>query len=103
MPPEDIESKAKEVSFKSDVWAFGILMFEMCTFQRGYHWITEDDDIVKIIKEGNLPSKDLEKDGVEYDFFVNLIGNCWIINPDERWEMKRISKAFEKSPDDESK
>jgi len=96
MPPEDIKNKGIFISEKSDVWAYGIFMFELISFKRGFYYLQKDESILDLIKKGELPCKEEDlKKYVPDDNMRALILDCWIIDIEDRITMTEVGNKIE--------
>uniref|UniRef100_A0AC35GLK5 Non-specific protein-tyrosine kinase n=1 Tax=Panagrolaimus sp. PS1159 TaxID=55785 RepID=A0AC35GLK5_9BILA len=90
MAPETL-SKRPDFSFKSDVWSFGILCYEI--YNEGIKpWIDENDmkKLCHMIKDGHKPILP-EKTPKE---MKKLINQCWSLTPSERPDFKVLQAAI---------
>jgi len=76
-------------SKKTDVWAFGVTIWEIMTNQEPYPNPEEDCD--SLLREGrNLPLS-----SIPYPSLQKLLLSCWEINPNTRPTMKSIGVILE--------
>ncbi|PAV91911.1 hypothetical protein WR25_13979 [Diploscapter pachys] len=76
-----------EFSSKSDVWSFGVTLYEFYSLgQRPYHDIASSD-LMAYLKEGNrLPKPELCPDEM-----YELMEKCWSMNPEDRLSFDEAS------------
>ena len=93
-PPEAFEDIFSE---KTDVWSFGVLLWELCSHgQRPYNEITlntkeDKQNFVENLKAGLLT---LDKPQYcSYDFYV-LMKHCWRLNANMRPTFKEINAEY---------
>lgn len=93
--PEAIQKKV--FSTKSDVWSFGILLWEIYTFGRNpYPRIPLDQVLTKVLQNYRMEMPDNCPPNV-----YNLMKQCWYPEPGKRPSFKQIS-ALLKEPDRET-
>uniref|UniRef100_A0A914D5Q1 Protein kinase domain-containing protein n=1 Tax=Acrobeloides nanus TaxID=290746 RepID=A0A914D5Q1_9BILA len=80
----------KIFSEKSDIWAFGILAYEMFTFGRAPYEALNDDEIFEFLKQGNR----LERPSNVNDQLYEVMMDCWNADPDSRPSFKALEKTF---------
>ncbi|CAB4057372.1 Fibroblast growth factor receptor,Tyrosine-protein kinase ABL2,Tyrosine-protein kinase receptor Tie-2,Tyrosine-protein kinase transforming protein Abl,Tyrosine-protein kinase FRK,Angiopoietin-1 receptor,Fibroblast growth factor receptor 2,Fibroblast growth factor receptor 1,Tyrosine-protein kinase ABL1,Proto-oncogene tyrosine-protein kinase receptor Ret,Myoblast growth factor receptor egl-15,Tyrosine-protein kinase receptor Tie-1,Tyrosine-protein kinase isoform SRK1,Tyrosine-protein kinase Abl,Fibroblast g len=79
-------------STRSDVWSFGILLWEIVTLGSTPYPGKSASDVIKFIREGHRLEKP-EHCGRE---LYNLMYYCWVKKPDDRPCFKTLVKDFEK-------
>jgi len=78
MAPESI--KDGKFTSQSDVWSFGVVLWEMATLaEQPYQGFT-NDQVMKYVKEGNKMKRPDDCPDILFD----LMSECWHIVPDER-------------------
>src|SRR5258708_29307244 len=85
MAPEVIRMKeANPYTFQSDVYAFGIVMYELVTGQLPYQHINNKDQILFMVGHGLLhPDLSIARNETP-KAFIRLIEDCIIFNREER-------------------
>ena len=87
-----LESLAEKIfSEKSDVWAFGILAYEIFTFGKApYETLNNGDEILEFLSQGNR----LERPTNVNDQLYEIMLDCWNADPDSRPTFQVLEKAF---------
>lgn len=76
----------RSFSEKSDVWAFGVLMYEVFTHGEAPYVMLENDEVLGYLKEGKrLPSP--EDAPLE---IYEIMTKCWDVNIDNRPNFKEL-------------
>uniref|UniRef100_A0A0N5AZ72 Protein kinase domain-containing protein n=1 Tax=Syphacia muris TaxID=451379 RepID=A0A0N5AZ72_9BILA len=88
MSPEAI--KFYEFTTKSDVWSFGILMFEIITLGGVPYPGIQPDDIMEYLENGGR----MEKPDNCPDDFYEVMKSCWYDNPQSRPEFGLIRQKL---------
>lgn len=71
-----------KADFASDVWAYGVVCYEIITGQVPYHTFRFHHDIEKFIKDGNKLTLSIDDCRGYPDDFRDLVYSCWL--PGER-------------------
>ena len=86
-----LESLTEKIfSEKSDIWAFGILAYEMFTFGKAPYEALNDDEILEFLNQGNR----LERPSNVNDQLYEVMMDCWNADPDSRPTFKALEKTF---------
>uniref|UniRef100_A0A914E192 Protein kinase domain-containing protein n=1 Tax=Acrobeloides nanus TaxID=290746 RepID=A0A914E192_9BILA len=86
-----LESLTEKIfSEKSDIWAFGILAYEMFTFGKVPYEALNDDEILEFLNQG----KCLERPSNVNDQLYEVMMDCWNADPDSRPTFKALEKTF---------
>lgn len=93
MSPETLRNKV--FSFKSDIWSYGILLYEITTFGGIPYARVKDNDVIQHILDGN--TLELPHD-VTADFRT-LIESCLQVDASERPSAESIKQTLERKPD----
>ncbi|XP_070570707.1 tyrosine kinase receptor Cad96Ca-like [Ptychodera flava] len=80
MALESLNSTCRKFSIKTDVWAFGILMWEILTFGKLPYPEIKDDDIVQHVANGNRMKQPSNCDTKLYDMMLR----CWLKDSSDR-------------------
>ncbi|PAV14607.1 kinase [Pyrrhoderma noxium] len=89
-------------SIKTDVWAFGMTVYELLTERRPYHDILNSQVAMAIVQR-NLPVLEpriealIERGDLSKNFLWHVCLECWSHDPQERLDMKEVSERFHKS------
>lgn len=77
----------KDITFKIDVYAFGLMMWEFATCQELFPEFEDYDEFYDAIVEEDVrpPVK-----GIEPRSYAHLMQRCWARNPDDRPTMKEV-------------
>jgi Tol biopolymer transport system component len=81
MAPERLEGR--EADHRTDVWGFGLILYEMCTGRRTFE-ASSPAALIAAILSGETPSMNLvgpKSDDVEW-----IVQKCLQKNPDDRWQ-----------------
>uniref|UniRef100_A0A914PC94 Protein kinase domain-containing protein n=1 Tax=Panagrolaimus davidi TaxID=227884 RepID=A0A914PC94_9BILA len=77
-------------SEKSDVWAFGILCFEIFSFGKIPYFTLSNDEMVEFLQAGNR----LEKPNGAPDAIYELMLVCWKEDPADRLKFEDIGNSL---------
>ncbi|CAI2301361.1 unnamed protein product [Caenorhabditis sp. 36 PRJEB53466] len=86
MAPECIQRES-EFSSKTDVWAFGVVIFEVYTNAEKLFAGEEDTAIVKKIRRANMPSLESK---TKLPAMQAVLSAIWVRKPDDRPEFQKI-------------
>jgi eukaryotic-like serine/threonine-protein kinase len=87
MAPEQVEGGP--VDARSDIFAFGAVLYEMLSGRRAFHGATSSA-VVAAILTGQPPAVSTTRPALEAFLEVDhLIGRCLAKRPDERWQSAR--------------
>lgn len=80
----------KIFTHKSDIWSFGVTIWEICTFgQRPYENIPIEDFVIQLEKGERLPQPPI----CTIDVFMVMI-KCWLVDSSSRPTFEELSKTF---------
>src|SRR5262245_56986363 len=82
MAPEQIEGR--EADARTDVWAFGALLYEMLTGKRAFEGTSPASLIGAILKDEPRPIRELKP--MTPPYLERLVKTCLAKDPDERWQ-----------------
>ncbi|KAI5120172.1 hypothetical protein M0805_008439 [Coniferiporia weirii] len=90
--PEKYEKHSKQ----SDVWAFGMVVYELLTKERPYAHIAIDAQVVFIVLEGQLPPPPtpVETWPKRYQEAWAICESCWVFDPEQRITMIDVVKRL---------
>merc|ERR1719419_1176640 len=83
----------RHCSEKTEVWAFGVTMWEIMTDKEPYPHMSPNEACHSILREGHR----LPLANIPYLTIQRLMASCWDINPDARPTMKEISGILKKT------
>ncbi|OHS95051.1 hypothetical protein TRFO_38764 [Tritrichomonas foetus] len=87
IPPEILRNENTEFSAKSDVYAFGFLLFEILTYKKPFDDFPSTDEIISKILEGKRPEIPISIS----ENYRELISNCWSDDLSIRPSFEQIS------------
>eukprot|EP00118_Oscarella_pearsei_P020599 m.224609 g.224609 ORF g.224609 m.224609 type:complete len:119 (+) comp39997_c0_seq2:3335-3691(+) len=79
MPPESIVYG--KFTLKSDVWSFGILMWEVCTLGKQPYYGKSNEEVVKFVVDAHRLS---EPDQLRSASLYSVMKTCWEFEPSAR-------------------
>jgi len=82
MAPEQIEGR--EADARTDIWAFGALLYEMVTGKRAFEGKSPGSLIGSILKDEPRPMRELKP--LAPPSLERLVKTCLAKDPDERWQ-----------------
>ncbi len=85
MAPEQIEGREADV--RSDLWAFGAVLYEMATGVRAFEGRTQASLIASILKEEPRPIPEVKPTASAA--FDRAVRRCLAKDPDDRWQTAR--------------
>jgi serine/threonine protein kinase len=88
MSPEQVEGK--EADARSDIFAFGLVLYELITGKRAFEGSTQTSLIASILKDQPRPVSELEP--VTPKALDRVVQTCLEKNPDRRWQSAREVK-----------
>ncbi|KLO11538.1 kinase-like protein [Schizopora paradoxa] len=92
------ENKSSVASFKSDVWAFGMIVYELLTRKLPYHHLNSEGQIICAILTKNIPlPPQLDADSAEEEKLFDVCMECWTSDPRLRPAIHDIRDAIGKS------
>jgi serine/threonine protein kinase len=93
MPPESLAEQ--KYSEKSDVWAFGVTVYECVTGEEPYQNIDLLEVAVRVRDEGFNVLQTLPKDYECEDWLMGVMKLCFYMDPNERPTFKEIGEWLE--------
>jgi serine/threonine protein kinase len=85
MAPEQLEGQEADV--RSDLWAFGSMLYEMATGLRAFEGKTQASLIASILKEEPRPVPEVVPGATPA--FDHVVRRCLSKDPDDRWQTTR--------------
>lgn len=82
LAPEQVEGR--EADARTDIWALGVLIYEMVTGTRPFHGDTPASVIGSILKDDPRPLKSLSP--LVPAALDRIVSNCLTKDPDARWQ-----------------
>jgi serine/threonine protein kinase len=92
--PESL--KTNYFTIKSDVWSFGILLWEMYSYGRSPYSKINHKDIAKELEEGTR----MEAPSGCPDYIFQMMRDTWLEEPDDRPSFADICVRIEQAPED---
>ncbi|XP_055870369.1 uncharacterized protein LOC106062362 isoform X2 [Biomphalaria glabrata] len=89
-------AKNKQFSSKSDVWSFGILMYETVTFGCEPYDKKSDSDVIQMIQDGGCLSKPQNERFEIPVAFYDIMKSCWRLLPEDRPTFENLLNNFVK-------
>lgn len=88
MSPEQIEGQ--EADARSDIFAFGLVLYELITGQRAFDGKTRTSLVASILKDQPRPLSELQP--LSPPALERVVATCLEKNPDKRWQSAREVK-----------
>jgi len=82
MSPEQLEGE--EADGRSDIFAFGAMLYEMVTGKRAFHGTSKASLIASVLKEEPQPVSQVQP--LAPPMFERIIKQCLAKDPDDRWQ-----------------
>ena len=84
MAPEQVEGKQDKIDGRTDIFAFGALVYEMATRKKAFEGKTQASLIAKILEHDPSPMRSLEP--MTPPTLDRVVIKCLAKDPDERWQ-----------------
>jgi serine/threonine protein kinase/Tol biopolymer transport system component len=84
MAPEQVEGKTNEIDARTDIFAFGAIVYEMATGKRAFEGKTSASVIAKILETDPPPVSSLQP--LTPPAVDRVIKRCLAKDPNERWQ-----------------
>jgi serine/threonine protein kinase len=84
MAPEQVEGKTDAIDARTDIFAFGAVLYEMATGRKAFEGKSTASLIAKILETEPPPIAALQP--LTPPAFERIIKRCLAKNPDERWQ-----------------
>ena len=87
MAPEQVEGKTDELDGRTDVFAFGAVVYEMATGKKAFDGRNQSSVIAKILEVDPPPMSSLKPPGkLSPPALDRIVKQCLAKDPDERWQ-----------------
>jgi eukaryotic-like serine/threonine-protein kinase len=87
MAPEQVEGKTDEIDARTDIFAFGTVVYEMATGKRAFEGKSQASLIAKILETDPPPMSSLQP--MTPPALDRVIKRCLAKDPDDRWQTAR--------------
>ena len=87
MAPEQVEGKIDEIDARTDIFAFGAMVYEMATGKKAFAGKSNASVMAKIIEHDPPPISALQP--MTPPALDRVVKTCLAKNPDERWQSAR--------------
>jgi Tol biopolymer transport system component/tRNA A-37 threonylcarbamoyl transferase component Bud32 len=84
MAPEQVEGKNDEIDGRTDIFAFGALVYEMATGKKAFEGKTQASLVAKILEHNPPPMSSLRP--MMPPALDRVVKKCLAKDPDERWQ-----------------
>src|SRR3990172_1108854 len=84
MAPEQVEGKVDEIDGRTDIFAFGAVLYEMATGQKAFHGKSTASLFAKILEHHPPPISSLQP--MTTPALDHLTKKCLAKDPDDRWQ-----------------
>ena len=84
MAPEQVEGKTNEIDARTDIFAFGAIVYEMATGKKAFDGKSQASLIAKILESDPPPMTSLES--MTPPVLDRLVKHCLAKEPDDRWQ-----------------
>jgi eukaryotic-like serine/threonine-protein kinase len=87
MAPEQVEGKTEQIDARTDIFAFGAVVYEMATGKKAFEGQTQASLIAKILETDPPPISTLQP--MTPPALERAVKTCLAKNPDDRWQTAR--------------
>src|SRR3989337_3339234 len=87
MAPEQVEGKTDEIDGRTDIFAFGAVVYEMATGKRAFEGKSTASLFAKILEHDPPPISSLQP--ITPPALDRVVRTCLAKEPDERWQTAR--------------
>ena len=84
MAPEQVEGKTDQIDARTDIFAFGVLVYEMATGKKAFEGTSQASLVAKILETDPPPVSSLQP--MTPPTFDRLVKKCLAKEPDRRWQ-----------------
>ena len=94
--PELIRGEVDAPTQQSDVWSFGMTMYECLAGKAPFYDVPMDDEVGPKVLQGMRPKRPTDGKNVKWctDEVWNVVRHCWLRDPRNRWTMERVSEEL---------
>ena len=90
MAPEQVEGKINEIDARTDIFAFGALVYEMATGKKAFPGETQASVIAKILEVDPPPMSEVQPPGkMTPPVLDRVVKRCLAKDADDRWQAMR--------------
>src|SRR5579864_9387740 len=87
MAPEQVEGKMDQIDARTDIFAFGVVVYEMATGKKAFEGKTQASLIAKILETDPPPLSSLQP--MTPPALDRVVKRCLAKEPDDRWQSAR--------------
>src|SRR5271169_467272 len=87
MAPEQVEGKTDQIDARSDIFAFGAVVYEMATGRKAFEGTSQASLIAKILETDPPPMSTLQP--MTPPALDRVVKTCLAKDPDDRWQTAR--------------
>jgi serine/threonine protein kinase len=87
MAPEQVEGKLDQIDARTDIFAFGVVVYEMATGKKAFEGKTQASLMAKILETDPPPMTTLAP--MTPPSLDRIVKRCLAKNPDDRWQSAR--------------
>jgi Tol biopolymer transport system component/predicted Ser/Thr protein kinase len=87
MAPEQVEGKTNEIDARTDIFAFGVLVYEMTTGRKAFEGKSQASVMAKILESDPAPMSMLQP--MTPPALDRVVKKCMAKDPEDRWQTAR--------------
>src|SRR5579871_2412058 len=91
MAPEQVEGKLDQIDARTDIFAFGVVVYEMATGKKAFEGKTQASLMAKILETDPAPMATLAP--MTPPALDRIVKRCLAKDPDDRWQSARDIEA----------
>jgi Tol biopolymer transport system component/predicted Ser/Thr protein kinase len=91
MAPEQVEGKTDQIDARTDIFAFGVVVYEMATGKKAFEGKTQASLMAKILETDPAPMSALTP--MTPPALDRIVKRCLAKDPDDRWQSARDIEA----------